>query len=99
MCRNGFRGALLQRLVGEQPRRRIGELGRRPAPKQHRLDQHGRPIAETLTRRRDVGNPGGVGQREARDLAQRARRFVAIQIRDVVDRERYDGLVPVTITL
>jgi len=88
VCRNGFRGGLLQRLVGEQPRRGVGELGRRLTAEQHRLDQYGRPVTETRTRRGDVGNPRGFGQPVACDLAQRARAFVAAQICDVVERER-----------
>jgi hypothetical protein len=87
VCRNGFRSGLLHRLVGEQPCRWIGELGRSLAPQQYRLDQHGRSVTETRTRRSDVGYPRGVGQPVACDLAQCARAFVAAQIRDVVEPE------------
>ncbi|MDT5190722.1 MAG: hypothetical protein QOI28_2973, partial [Mycobacterium sp.] len=45
------------------------------------------------------GDPRGVGQPVPGDLGQRVRPFVALQIRDVVERERYDGLTPVTMTL
>jgi hypothetical protein len=35
----------------------------------------------------------------ARHLGERPRPVVAAQVRDVVERERYDGLTPVTMTL
>ena len=98
-CRNGFRRGLLKCLVGEQPPRRVGELRGRPAPQQRRLDQHGRTIAETRPRRGDVGDTGGIVEPISGGLAQRVAAVVAGQIRDVVERERYDGLTPVSITL
>ena len=66
-------GGLLQRLVGEQPRTRVGELGCRLAPKQRRLHQYGRPVAESRSRRSDIGDQRGVGQPVVGDLAQRLR--------------------------
>ena len=94
-----FGGGLLQRLVGEQPSRRVVEFRRRPAPQQRRLHQHGGVVTETLTRRGDVGDQRGVGQPEVGDFAQRPLSRVAAQICDVVEAELYDGLTPVTMTL
>ena len=92
-------GGLLQRLVGEQPRTRVGELGCRLAAKQRRLHQHRRPLAESCSRRSDVGDQGGVGEPVVGDLAQRLRSGLAAQESDVGYAELYDGLTPVTRTL
>jgi hypothetical protein len=90
---------LLKPLVGEQPVRRIGELRRSPAPQQRRLHQYRGPITETLTRGSDIGDQSGGRQRQVGDIAQRLPSDVALQIRNVIEPEIYDGLTPVTITL
>ena len=94
-----FGSGLLQRLVSEEPIRRVGEFGCRLSPQQRRLDQHGGTITELLTRRGDVGNQRGIGESEAVDLAQVPRARVGPQVGDVVETKRYDGLTPVTMTL
>jgi hypothetical protein len=103
VCGHHGGGRLLQRLLGEQPARRVGKLDAGPAPKQRRLDEYGRTIAETLTRRGDVGDAVGVGQREGIDLGQRKSALVAGQVGDVGKGETQatlqDGLTPVTMTL
>jgi hypothetical protein len=94
-----FGGGLLQRLVGEQPTRRIGEFCCRPAPQHRRLHQNGGAFPETPAGRGDVGDQRGVGQPVPGNLAQRLLPRLAEQIADVVDAEIYDGLTPVTMTL
>jgi hypothetical protein len=92
-------GGLLQRIVGEQPVRRVCELGDRPTAQQHGLHQHRRALAELPSYEGDVGEPGDVCQPVAVDVAQRLRSRVAAQICDGVSVEIYDGLTPVTMTL
>ena len=94
-----LRGGLLQRVIGEQPVRRVVELGFGAAPQQHRLDQHRCPVAESCSYRGDVGNPRGVAQLIAIDVVERLRSRLTAQIADGVDVEIYDGLTPVTMTL
>ena len=96
---DGLCGGLLQRVIGEQPVRRVVEFGRGAAPQQHRLDEHRRPFTESRSYRVDVGNPRGVAQLVAIDVAERLRSRLAAQIADRVDGEIYDGLTPVTMTL
>jgi hypothetical protein len=50
MRRHRFGGGLLQRLIGEQPARRVTEFGCRPSPQHRGLHQDGGMITETLTR-------------------------------------------------
>ena len=92
-------GGLLQRIVGEQPVRRVGELGRRPSAQQHSLDQNRRVIAELPSYRSDIGDPRRIRQPVAVDIAQRLRSRLAAQIGDRIEAEIYDGLTPVTMTL
>ena len=95
-------GGLLQCLVGEQPVRRVGELGRRPAAQQHRLHQNRRVVTELPSYRSDVGDPGRIRQPVAVDIAQRLRsRLGSADRRRLVLKEPnvYDGLTPVTMTL
>ena len=99
MLRHRFGGGLLQRLVDEQPVVGACQLRRRLAAQHRRLHEHDGAISETLTRRSDVGDEGGIGEPEASDLTQRLRACFAAQIGDVVEAEIYDGLTPVTITL
>jgi hypothetical protein len=54
--RDRFRRGLLQRLVSEQPIRRVDEFSCGLSPQQRRLHQHGGAISETVTRRSDVGH-------------------------------------------
>ena len=92
-------GCLLQCVVGEQPVRRVGELGGRPAAQQHGLHQNRRTVTELPSYRSDVGDPGRVRQPVAVDVAQRLRSRLAPQIGDGFKAEIYDGLTPVTMTL
>ena len=95
-------GGLLQCVVGEQPVRRVGELGRRPAAQQHRLHQNRRAVTELPSYRSDVGDPGRIRQPVAVDIAQRLRSRLAAQIGDGFEAESeaiYDGLTPVSMTL
>jgi hypothetical protein len=98
-------GRLLQRLVGEQPGRdgKWAQLFLRAAPQQGGLDERARPLAEPGARRGDVGDSGGVGQREFGDRRERPSARIRPQIADVVGAEAQpatqDGLTPVTITL
>ena len=94
-----FCGGLLQRLVGEQPPRRIGEFGCGLSPQQRRLHQDGGTVTETVTHRGNVGNPRCIGEPKPVDLAQIPRARVGAQVADVVETEGYDGLTPVTMTL
>ena len=96
-------GGLLKCVVGEQPVRRIGELGGRPAAQQHGLHQNRRMIAELPSYRGDVGDPGRIRQSVAVDIAERLRSRLAPQIGDGFGAESeadgYDGLTPVSMTL
>jgi hypothetical protein len=94
-----FGGGLLQRLVGEQPSRRVGEFRQRPAPQLRRLHQRSGVVTETPTRRSDIGYQRLVRQRIVGGLAQRPLSCVATQVCDVVKAKSYDGLTPVIITL
>jgi hypothetical protein len=96
---DGFGGGLLQRLVGEQPARRVRDLRRGLAPQQRRLHQCGGTLAERCSRRSDVGDERGVGQPISGHLAQRPLPRLATQIGDGFKVEIYDGLTPVTMTL
>ena len=100
MLGHRLRSGLLQRVVGEQPVRRVGEFGCRSAAQQHRLNQSRRVPAELPSYRGDVGNPGRISQPVAIDIAQRLARFrLAAQIGDGIQSEIYDGLTPVSMTL
>ena len=99
MRRDGFGGGLLERLVGEQPARRVREFRCGLAPQECRLHQDGGVVTEGCSRRSDVGDQRGVGQPIACDFAQRALPRLAPQIGDVIQTKRYDGLTPVTMTL
>jgi hypothetical protein len=90
---------LLERLVGEQPVRRVIELRNGSAPQHRRLHENGGSFTETPTCPGDVGDQRGVGELQTGDVAQCLRADVATQIGDVVEAEIYDGLTPVTITL
>ena len=83
--RDRFGGRLLQGVVGEQPVRRIGELGRRLAAQQCGLHQHRGPIPETCTHRGDVGNPVGITEGQAGHLGQRGVAVRTGQVGDVLD--------------
>jgi hypothetical protein len=97
----GHRGGrrLLQRLVGEQPARRVADLGDGAPAQPHGLHQDDRARTESVSHRSDVAHQRAVAQLQVRDVPQRARAGLALQVLDVVERERYDGLTPVTITL
>jgi hypothetical protein len=82
-----FSGGLLQRIVGEQPLRRVGEFGCRLSPQQRGLHQHGGPFTETVTRRGDLGNQRRAGEPELVDLAQISRACVGPQVGDVIETE------------
>ena len=99
MGRDRICGGLLQRLVGEQPSCRVRKLRRSPAPQLRRLNQHRCVVAETRTRRSDIGDQRLIGEAIIGDLTQRPLSRVAAQICDVVKPEGYDGLTPVIITL
>jgi len=102
VCGHLRRGGLLQRFVGEQPARHVGEPGqldRRLAAQQRRLDQGGGPLGEPGPDGGDVSDPVGVSQRVAVDLGQRGDPRIAGQIGDVGARERQEGLTPVIMTL
>jgi hypothetical protein len=96
---DAFGGGLLQRLVGEQPARRVRELRRRPAAQQCRFDKNSGAFAERCSRRSDIGHQGGVGESVFCELVERTLPRVAAQIGDVAEPELYDGLTPVIITL
>ena len=96
---DGFGGGLLERLIGEEPTRWIGELRRGPTPQQRRLHQRGGALTERCSCRSDIGDQRGIGQPVAVDHAQRPLPRLATQIGDVVKAEIYDGLTPVTMTL
>ena len=100
MQRHRRSAGLLQRLIGEQPVARagqLGELGDRAAAQQHRLHQHRCPVAELLAQRGDLAD--AVGQRKSLDRGQRSRALVRRQVGDVVEAEIQDGLIPVISTL
>jgi len=106
------RRGLLQRLVGEEPVRRL-KIWTQPlqlvcgtTAQQGRLHQDRRPVAESGTRRGDIRHPGGVGQLEFSDRRQRHSTLWRPQVSDVVRAEgeasgdtAQEGLTPVTITL
>jgi hypothetical protein len=92
-------GGLLQRVIGQQPVRGVGEFGSRPSAQQDRLHKSGRVLAELRSYRTDVGDAARIGQPVAVDIAQRLRSGVAVQIGDGIKAEIYDGLTPVTMTL
>jgi len=94
-----FGGGLLQRLIGEQPPRRVSEFGCGPSPQQRGLHQDGGTVTKTVTRCGDISNEGLVGQPKAVDLGQVSRARVGAQVGDVGSAEGYDGLTPVTMTL
>jgi hypothetical protein len=97
--RNPFGCGLLQRLVGEEPIRWVGEFDCRLSPQQGCLHQHRGTLTETVTRRGDVGEQRGVCEPKPVDLVQVPRTRVGPQVGDIVEAERYDGLTPVTMTL
>ena len=94
MAGNRARGGLLQRLVGEEPAVGIGELARRLAPQQRGLHEHCDPLTESCPYRSDVGDPRGIGEPVAGHLVEGQPTVLAAEIGDVVDAERYDGVVP-----
>lgn len=99
MLGHRLRGGLLQRIVGEQPIPRVGELGRRSAAQKRCLDQDRCTVTELPSYRGDVGDARRVCQFMARDLAERLGSGLATQIGDRVEIELYDGFTPVSITL
>jgi hypothetical protein len=94
-----LRSRLLQRVVGEQPARRVIEFGYGPSAQEHSLYEGGRMIAEPPSDGSDIGNTGGIRQPVAVDIAQRLRSSLAAQIADDVKVEIYDGFTPVSMTL
>ena len=95
----GFGGGLLQRLVGEQPIRWVGEL--RPAFRRNSVVSTSTAARSPKDARAEAMSATSVVSvsRIAGDLAQRALPRLATQIGDVVEAESYDGLTPVTMTL
>ncbi len=95
-------GGLLERLVGEQPARDVGqagELGGGFAAQPGGLDQRGGAVAEPAANGGDVGQQGGLGEVIPRDLGQRGGPVLAGQVGDVGGGEAQEGLTPVIITL
>ena len=94
-------GGLLQRLVGEQPARRVGqagELGEGPAAQQGGFDQCGGVPGEAFADSGDVGESAGVGERQLSDLGEGGRPGVAGQVGDIGAGEAQEGFTPVIIT-
>ena len=94
-------GGLLERLVGEQPARGVGEageLGGGLAAQQGGLDQYPGAVGITVPDGGDVTEPGVVGQREPGDVGQSGRSGLAGQVADIGTGEAQEGLTPVIMT-
>lgn len=99
VCGHRRCGGLLQRLIGEQPARRVVELGDGPSAQLDRLDQYRRPVTELCSESGDIADQTGIGQLTSGHLVQRLQACLRPQICDIGSTENYDGLTPVTMTL
>jgi hypothetical protein len=96
---DGLRSGLLQRVIGEQPPRRVIEFRGRAPAQQRGLDEHRCPVTESRSDRGNVGDARRIRQFMTRNIAKRLGPGLATQIADRVEVELYDGLTPVTMTL
>jgi hypothetical protein len=96
---DGLRGGLLQRVIGEQPSRRVLEFRGRAPAQQRGLDEHRCPVTESRSDSGNVGDARRIRQFMTRNIAERCGPGLATQIADRVEVELYDGLTPVTMTL